>query len=325
MAVAVLGRAHRPPLLWLGPAHRGNLGMTASRRAQAFKRPQVSLTLSSARSASAACSPPRATSHRRSPTSPVWMPALVPIFLLASGIGWARRHPTRRTAGGVVRPAVDHDRLRRHGGQPPSPFALTAQWSGRRLIFFYFLSSVLAPGIPRRRTSSCDSCRWPARHRPSPPPATTPPLNTANALGAWLGGIVIANGLGYTAHRAGSEPACPSSPASLVLLASATLHRRTAQPAVGAGPRRELVVARPVSAQVPSRQQACCGRSTPDLREAGALQDAAGGGVVDRRRTDHQPVQPQPAVLDGDEAVPHSEPRRPRWPRRARARRGAVQ
>ena len=51
-------------------------------------------------------------------------------------------------------------------------------------------------------------------------------LNIANALGAWLGGVVVAAGFGYTAHRAGSGPASRSL-GLLVLLASATLHRRT--------------------------------------------------------------------------------------------------
>jgi DHA1 family inner membrane transport protein len=51
-------------------------------------------------------------------------------------------------------------------------------------------------------------------------------LNMANALGAWLGGLVIAAGLGYTA------PALVGAGLSLagllVLVVSATVHRRTA-------------------------------------------------------------------------------------------------
>ena len=50
-------------------------------------------------------------------------------------------------------------------------------------------------------------------------------LNLANALGAWLGGAVIAAGYGY---RAPSLVGAGLSALGLVvLLASATLHRRT--------------------------------------------------------------------------------------------------
>jgi DHA1 family inner membrane transport protein len=48
----------------------------------------------------------------------------------------------------------------------------------------------------------------------------------ANALGAWLGGAVIAAGLGYRAPAV--VGAALSLAGLLVLLASAVLHRRTA-------------------------------------------------------------------------------------------------
>jgi DHA1 family inner membrane transport protein len=51
-------------------------------------------------------------------------------------------------------------------------------------------------------------------------------LNAANALGAWLGGLVIAAGWGYTAPS--WVGAALSAAGLVVLLASATLHRRTA-------------------------------------------------------------------------------------------------
>ena len=50
-------------------------------------------------------------------------------------------------------------------------------------------------------------------------------LNAANALGAWLGGLVIAAGWGYTAPS--WVGASLSAGGLVVLLASATLHRRT--------------------------------------------------------------------------------------------------
>ena len=50
-------------------------------------------------------------------------------------------------------------------------------------------------------------------------------LNMENALGAWLGGVVVAAGFGYTST---SWVGAGLSLAGLVvLLASATLHRRT--------------------------------------------------------------------------------------------------
>ena len=51
-------------------------------------------------------------------------------------------------------------------------------------------------------------------------------LNIANALGAWLGGLVVAAGFGYTSPSwVGAGLAVAG---LLVLLASAGLHRRTA-------------------------------------------------------------------------------------------------
>jgi DHA1 family inner membrane transport protein len=57
-------------------------------------------------------------------------------------------------------------------------------------------------------------------------------LNLANALGAWLGGVVIAAGYGYRAP--GFVGAGLSLLGLVVLLASATLHRRTTAQSVGA-------------------------------------------------------------------------------------------
>jgi DHA1 family inner membrane transport protein len=51
-------------------------------------------------------------------------------------------------------------------------------------------------------------------------------LNVANALGAWLGGVVVAAGFGYTATS--WVGAALSVAGLVVLLASAALHRRTA-------------------------------------------------------------------------------------------------
>jgi DHA1 family inner membrane transport protein len=59
-------------------------------------------------------------------------------------------------------------------------------------------------------------------------------LNAANALGAWLGGLVIAGGLGYTAPA--FVGAALSAAAMVALAASAVLRRREQRSAAAAAP-----------------------------------------------------------------------------------------
>ncbi len=123
-------------------------------------------------------------------------------------------------------------------------------------------------------------------------------LNVANALGAWLGGVVVAAGFGYTSTA--WVGAALSFAGLLVLLASATLHRRTTRQ-VG----RQQVVGGGV--EVAAVGELGAAAFDPEAGEAGLLEDAAGGGVLHRGvRLD--PVQPQPAVLGVDEGVPHGQP-----------------
>jgi MFS transporter, DHA1 family, inner membrane transport protein len=64
-------------------------------------------------------------------------------------------------------------------------------------------------------------------------------LNAANALGAWLGGVVIAAGLGYTAP--GLVGAALAAAGLLVLGWSAVLRRREVPAVAGAVPAQEPV------------------------------------------------------------------------------------
>ena len=60
-------------------------------------------------------------------------------------------------------------------------------------------------------------------------------LNVANALGAWLGGLVIAAGYGYRSPAAGRCGALGRS-ASLVVVASAAVHVRSSRAVAARGP-----------------------------------------------------------------------------------------
>jgi DHA1 family inner membrane transport protein len=67
-------------------------------------------------------------------------------------------------------------------------------------------------------------------------------LNAANALGAWLGGVVIAAGFGYTAP--GAVGAVLAAAGLAVLGWSAVLRRRALRSHAAGAPVREPVAAR---------------------------------------------------------------------------------
>ena len=101
-------------------------------------------------------------------------------------------------------------------------FTVTSQWFLAGLITVFLLStcsSVLVVGLQMRLMQVAGDAQTigAAMNHAS--------LNIANALGAWLGGVVVAAGYGY---RAPSWVGAALSLAGLVvLLISATLHRRT--------------------------------------------------------------------------------------------------
>lgn len=119
----------------------------------------------------------------------------VPIFLLASGIGGLVGTPLAGRLGewSVLRSIT----IGCVGmGANLVAFALTAQW-WPTAIFFYFLSSVLAGilvvNLQLRLMQVAGTAQTLAAA------SNHAALNTANALGAWLGGLVIAAGWGFTA------------------------------------------------------------------------------------------------------------------------------
>lgn len=119
----------------------------------------------------------------------------VPIFLLASGIGGIVGTPIAGRLGewSVLR-AITIGCVGM--GLTLVAFALTAQW-WPTAIFFYFLSSVVAGILVVNLQLRLMQVA--GRAQTLAAASNHAALNTANALGAWLGGIVIAAGLGYTA------------------------------------------------------------------------------------------------------------------------------
>ena len=132
-------------------------------------------------------------------------------------------------------------------------------------------------------------------------------LNVANALGAWLGGLVIAAGFGY---RAPALVGVALSVAGLaVILASAVAARalasapRPPRPAAGRRPVDQQVVGRVVDPAGPDPRRLPL---DPDEREAVRLDDVARRRVVDRREAVSRR---RPRLLEG---VPDGAARRPR-------------
>ncbi|KGN34102.1 MFS transporter [Knoellia sinensis KCTC 19936] len=119
----------------------------------------------------------------------------VPLFLLASGIGGLVGTPLAGRLGewSVLR-AITIGCVGM--GVNLVAFALTAHWWPTAL-FFYFLSSVLAGILVVNLQLRLMQVAGEAQTLAAA--SNHAALNTANALGAWLGGLVIANGLGYTA------------------------------------------------------------------------------------------------------------------------------
>ena len=139
-------------------------------------------------------------------------------------------------------------------------------------------------------------------------------LNVANALGAWLGGVVVAAGFGYTSTA--WVGAALSLAGLLVLLASATLQRRTTRQLA-----RQQVVGGRVD-EVPSGSWAL-----PAVRPRSGLKPACSRTRQEARFSIAAYAltrcSAQPAVLGVDERVPHGHPAGLAWQHRGRERRGA--
>jgi DHA1 family inner membrane transport protein len=147
----------------------------------------------------------------------------VPIYLLAFGLGMVVGTPLagRLADWSVLRTTLLGSVLM---GVVLVVFTVTARWFLPGLLTAFALSvitSLLAVGLQLRLMQVAGEAQTigAAMNHAS--------LNVANALGAWLGGLVVAAGYGYTA------PSWVGAGLSVVglavLLASVALHRRTVQ------------------------------------------------------------------------------------------------
>ncbi|GGB78830.1 MFS transporter [Knoellia flava TL1] len=193
--VAVLGVLTIGLLVAYVPHIERNLESTIKRELKGFATTQVGLTLAigaigfGGMFAMASYIAPTVTDVTGLDAS------AVPIFLLASGIGGLVGTPIAgRLADWSVLRSITIGCVGM--GANLVAFALTAQW-WLPAIFFYFLSSVLAGILVVNLQLRLMQVAGDAQTLAAA--SNHAALNTANALGAWLGGVVIAAGYGYTA------------------------------------------------------------------------------------------------------------------------------
>ena len=232
--VAGLAAATVALVVWLVPHTAGNREATGRNELRAFRSPQVLLTLLAGAMgfggmfAMYTYIAPTVTEVAGLPES------RVPFYALAFGLGMVVGTPLagRLADWSVFRSMIVGSVLM---GLALAAFTVTAQWFLPGLLTVFTIttvSSVLVVGLQMRLMQVAGDAQTigAAMNHAS--------LNIANALGAWLGGVVVAAGFGYTATSwvgAGLSVA-----GLLVLLVSAALHRRgwvgrEAQPAsVGA-------------------------------------------------------------------------------------------
>ncbi len=209
-------------VLWLVPHVAANRAATGRNELRAFKQPQVLLTLLAGAIgfggmfAMYTYIAPTVTDVAGLPES------RVPLYVLAFGLGMVVGTPL---AGRLADWSVFRSMLAGSAamGLTLVAFTVTSQWFLPGLLTAFMIStmsSVLVVGLQMRLMQVAGDAQTigAAMNHAS--------LNIANALGAWLGGIVVAAGFGYTSTAwvgAGLSLA-----GLVVLLASATLHRRTA-------------------------------------------------------------------------------------------------
>jgi MFS transporter, DHA1 family, inner membrane transport protein len=219
--VAALALLTAGLVLWLVPHVPANREATGRNELRAFKNPQVLLTLLAGAIgfggmfAMYTYIAPTVTEVAGLPGS------VVPLYLLAFGSGMVVGTPLggRLADWSVFRSMLVGSVLM---GLILVMFTVTSQWFLPGLLTVFLLStcsSVLVVGLQMRLMQVAGDAQTigAAMNHAS--------LNIANALGAWLGGVVVAAGYGY---RAPSWVGAALSLAGLVvLLISATLHRRT--------------------------------------------------------------------------------------------------
>jgi DHA1 family inner membrane transport protein len=218
--VTVLAALTAVLVLWLVPHVAANRAATGRTELRAFKDPQVLLTLLAGAIgfggmfAMYTYIAPTVTDVAGLDGS------LVPLYVLAFGLGMVVGTPL---AGRLADWSVFRSMLLGSVLMCLTlvTFTVTSQWFVPGLVTAFLLSvvsSVLVVGLQMRLMQVAGDAQTigAAMNHAS--------LNIANALGAWLGGVVVAAGFGYTSTAwvgAGLSVA-----GLLVLLASAVLHKR---------------------------------------------------------------------------------------------------
>ncbi len=220
--VSVLALLTALAVLWLVPAVAADRTATGRTELRAFKDPQVLLTLLAGAIgfggmfAVYTYIAPTVTDVAGLAES------RVPLYLLAFGLGMVVGTPLagRLADWSVFRSMLVGSALM---GLSLVAFTVTSQWFVPGLVTAFALTvfgSVLVVGLQMRLMQVAGPAQTigAAMNHAS--------LNVANALGAWLGGVVVAAGFGYvSASWVGAGLAFVGLG---VLLLSATLHRRTA-------------------------------------------------------------------------------------------------
>jgi DHA1 family inner membrane transport protein len=212
-------------VLWLVPHVAANREATGRNELRAFKNPQVLLTLLAGAIGFGGMFAMYTYIAPTVTDVAGLSEGLVPLYLLAFGSGMVVGTPLggRLADWSVFRSMLVGSVLM---GLILVLFTVTSQWFIPGLLTVFLLSttsSVLVVGLQMRLMQVAGDAQTigAAMNHAS--------LNIANALGAWLGGVVVAAGFGYT------SPSWVGAGLSLaglvVLVASATLHRRTTRAA----------------------------------------------------------------------------------------------
>jgi DHA1 family inner membrane transport protein len=208
-------------VIWLVPHVAANREATGRNELRAFKDPQVLLTLLAGAIGFGGMFA-MYTYIAPTVTDVAGLPASrVPLYALSFGIGMVVGTPLagRLADWSVFRSMLVGSVLM---GLTLVAFVFTSQWFVPGLITVFLVtltSSVLVVGLQMRLMQVAGDAQTigAAMNHAS--------LNIANALGAWLGGVVVAAGFGYTSTA--WVGAALSVLGLAVLVASATLHRRT--------------------------------------------------------------------------------------------------
>jgi MFS transporter, DHA1 family, inner membrane transport protein len=219
--VTVLAAITAGLVLWLVPHIAANREATGRNELRAFKDPQVLLTLLAGAIGFGGMFAMYTYIAPTVTDVAGLSEGLVPLYLLAFGSGMVVGTPLggRLADWSVFRSMLLGSVLM---GLTLVAFTVTSQWFVPGLLTVFALStvsSILVVGLQMRLMQVAGNAQTigAAMNHAS--------LNIANALGAWLGGVVVAAGFGYTSTAwvgAGLSLA-----GLLVLLASAMLHRRT--------------------------------------------------------------------------------------------------